>query len=147
MSGGYQRARERNEQIRAGLEPFAPGERPAAVSVAAALMLLLAVANVALYAADVEVQGEKPGLLAVLAFAAIMVAGATALWRMQYWAVMGFQVLLGVSLVIAGLSLALASNLEAAALCVGILGLGGWLFWKLIRTLARLQIPQQPRAR
>lgn len=147
MSGGYERARERNEQIRAGLEPFAPGERPAAVSVAAALMFLLAVANVALYAADVEVQGEKPSLLAVLVFAAIMVAGAAALWRMQYWAVMGFQVLLGVSLVIAGLSLALASNLEAAALCVGILGLGGWLFWKLIRTLARLQIPQQPRAR
>jgi hypothetical protein len=38
-----------------------------------------------------------------------------------------------------------ASNLAAVGLCLAILALGGWLFWKLIRVMSRLQAPQRSR--
>ena len=63
------------------------------------------------------------------------------MWKAKYWAVIGFQALLGITLVIAGLSLPLASNLLAVVLCLSVLVFGGWLFWKLVRALARLQMP------
>jgi hypothetical protein len=62
----------------------------------------------------------------------------------KYWAVLGFEVLLGVSIIFAGLSLVVASNLAAVALCVGIIALAGPLFWFLIRAMARLQMPERP---
>jgi uncharacterized iron-regulated membrane protein len=36
-----------------------------------------------------------------------------------------------------------ASNVAAAVFCLAIIGLGGWLFWKLVRALARLQMPER----
>jgi hypothetical protein len=57
--------------------------------------------------------------------------------------VLGFEALLGITVAIAALSLLVASNLAAVALCVVIIGLGGWLFWKLVRVMARLQAPER----
>jgi aspartokinase-like uncharacterized kinase len=48
-----------------------------------------------------------------------------------------------VTIIIAALSLAVASNLTAVALCLVIVVPGGWLFWKLVRVLARLQMPER----
>ena len=61
--------------------------------------------------------------------------------RGAYWVVLAFQALLAATIIIAALSLMVASNALALALCVGIVGLGGWLFWKLVRVLARMQAP------
>jgi hypothetical protein len=36
-----------------------------------------------------------------------------------------------------------ASNVAALVLCAAILVGGGWLFWKLIRVMGRLQAPQR----
>jgi hypothetical protein len=57
--------------------------------------------------------------------------------------VLGFEALLGITVAIAALSLLVASNLAAVALCLVIIGLGGWLFWKLVRVMARLQAPER----
>jgi hypothetical protein len=65
------------------------------------------------------------------------------MWHRRYWAVLGFEALLGITVAIAALSLLVASNLAAVALCVVIIGLGGWLFWKLVRVMARLQAPER----
>ena len=46
----------------------------------------------------------------------------------------------------AALALVVVSKWWAAALCVVVLGLSGWLFWKLIRAMARLQMPERPGA-
>jgi hypothetical protein len=46
---------------------------------------------------------------------------------------------------IAALSLLVASNVAAVVLCVAILGPVGWLFWKLIRVMGRIQAPQRVR--
>jgi hypothetical protein len=65
------------------------------------------------------------------------------MWHHRYWAVLGFEALLGITVAIAALSLLVASNLAAVALCVVTIGLGGWLFWKLVRVMARLQAPER----
>ncbi len=144
MARGYSRSRERDDAIRANLEPFGPGERPLAVKVSAALAALIAVANFALYFAGWEVQGEDPKIGSTLALCAVLLAAAAGLWRMKYWAVLGFEVLLGVLVVFAALSLMLASNVQAALLSLAIIAIAGPLFWLLIRVMARIQMPRRP---
>jgi hypothetical protein len=142
-AGGYARARERDAEIRASLEPLEPGDRPGAVTAAAVVAVALAVANVVFYAAGVDVRGKQPAIGGVLLFAALMLAAAVGMWRSRYWAVLGFQALLGVTVLIAALSLAVASNITAVVLCLAIMGLGGLLFFKLIRAMARIQMPRR----
>ena len=50
-----------------------------------------------------------------------MVAAAIGMWQRRYWAVLGFEALLGIAIVFAAISLMVASNLAAAALCLGII--------------------------
>ena len=109
-------------------------------SVAAAL---LAVANLVGLAAGLHVEGRRPSAFGVVLFAALMLAAAWGMWNRRYWAILGFEALLGITLIIAALSLLVASNVAAVVLCVAILALGGWLFWKLVRVMGRLQAPQR----
>jgi hypothetical protein len=147
MSRGYARARERDDAIRARLEPFAPGERPLQIKICAALAASIAVANLALFFAGWEVRGQDPKLGGTLALCVVLLAAAAGMWRMKYWAVLGFEVLLGVLVVSAALSLLLASNLQAALLSLAIVVIAGPLFWSLIRVMARIQLPdRRPRA-
>jgi hypothetical protein len=74
----------------------------------------------------------------------VMAAAAIGMWTVRYWAVLGFQVLLGVSLVIALLGLLRASNLAAVLVCLAVIALTGPLFWLLIRSMARIQMPRRP---
>jgi hypothetical protein len=145
MRRGYARSEERNARVRATLTPLAPGERPPALVVAAALAAALAIANVAAWAAGLDVEGQRPGALGVLLFAGLMLVAAWGMWQRRYWAVLGFEALLGITLAVAGLSVLVASNLAALALCATILVLGGWLFWKLVRVMGRLQAAQHVR--
>ena len=132
-----------NEAVRAELEPLKPGERPPALIAAVIVAAALGIANVALYAAGVDVRGKAPSAAGAIAFAVLMGAAAWGMWNLRYWAVLGFQALLAVTIIIAALSLAVASNLTAVALCLVIVVPGGWLFWKLVRVLARLQMPER----
>ena len=145
-TGGEQprtsRSAERDALARAELAPLQPGERPMPLVVAAVLSALLAVANVVFYATGVEVQGEPPALTGVLAFAGIMLVAAWGLWTQKYWAVLGFQALLAITIVVAALSVLVASNVAAVVLCLTILGVGTWLFWKLVRVLGRMKVPR-----
>jgi hypothetical protein len=132
-----------NEAVRAELRPLGPGERPPALIAGVVVAAGLGIANVALYAAGVDVRGKAPSAAGAISFAALMLVTAWGMWNQRYWAVLGFQALLAVTIVIAALSLAVASNLTAVILCLAIIGPGGWLFWKLVRVLARLQMPQR----
>jgi hypothetical protein len=141
MRAGYARGEERNEQIRQSLEPLAPGERPGAVTVGAVVALVLAIVNTVALAlgetitgSDVTVSGI--GLSVVLFVCAIF------MWRAKYWAVLGFQALLAIQIVISAGALMVASSWWAAFVCLVATLLGGWLFWTLVRALARLQMPE-----
>jgi hypothetical protein len=144
MARGYARGRARDEAARAALVPLAPGERPLAVTLAAILAALLGAANVALLAAGWDVRGDgDQQVTGTLIFAGLLLAAAAGMWRCRYWAVLGFQALLGISIVFAALSLMVASNLTAALLCAGIIAIAGPLFWFLIRAMARIQLPSR----
>jgi hypothetical protein len=139
MSRGYARGRERDEAIRASLEPLEPGERPRAVTVAAVVAAVLGLLLVAQAAFD---DGAETGGL--LVFAAVMFLAAAGMWKAQYWAVLGFEFFLGLTLVFAAVSLMFASNVLGAVYSVVILAGAGVLFWKLVRAMARLQMPKRP---
>ena len=55
----------------------------------------------------------------------------------------GFEALLGVSILIAALSLTVASNWQAVVLCLGTIAIAGPLFYKLVRAMARIQMPSR----
>jgi hypothetical protein len=142
MARGYARSRERDEAARAALVPLAPGERPWPIAVSAVLAALFAVANLALIVAGWEVDGGRP-VVGGLVFVAVMLAAAIGMWYLRYWAVLGFEVLLGVTFIGALLSLLRASDTWAAVLAVAVMALTGPLFYLLIRQMARLQIPKR----
>ena len=104
MARGYARAREKDEAARAALVPIAPGERPWPIALSAILAALFAVANLVLVAVGWEVDGKRP-IAGGLVFAGVMLAAAVGMWYLRYWAVLGFEVLLGVTFIGAMLSL------------------------------------------
>jgi hypothetical protein len=111
------------------------------VTVGACVAAALAVGNVIAFAAGAEVDGKSPSAFGIAAFTLLMATAAWGMWNARYWAVLGFQALLAITIIIAALSLAVASSAPAAILCVALVTLGGWLFWKLIRAMARIQMP------
>jgi hypothetical protein len=138
------RGEERDAQIRAQLQPLAPGERPRAITVAAIVAAAIGIANLGLWAGGYEVRGEDQSAAGVLVFSALMLVAAVAMWQLRYWAVLGFQALLGITIVTALLSLLLVANLQGALLAVLILVPASALFWSLIRPMARLRMPARP---
>jgi hypothetical protein len=133
---------ERNAEVRAQLRPLAEGERPGAVTAGAIVAVVLAVVVVVGYARGARIADEGSLAGAVL-LAAILLVAAWGMWKARYWAVLGFQALLAFHVIIASLALMVASNAWAALLCLTVIGLGGWLFWKLIRAMARIQMPER----
>ena len=74
----------------------------------------------------------------------MLLVAAAGLWRARYWAVLGFEVLLGITAVWGFLSLLVASNVWGALLALIVLAASGFLFYKLIRAMARIQMPRRP---
>lgn len=132
----------RNAAVRATLRHYAPGERPTPVTIAAAVALVLATANLVLMATGYKVDGQNAVAGGVI-FAVLMVGAGVGLLRMRYWAVVGFEAVLGIAIVVFALFLVRASNVLAVVLCLAVVGLGGWLFWKLVRVMSRMQAPSR----
>jgi hypothetical protein len=145
MERGYARSRARADDVRAGLEPLAPGERPPAVTIAAILAGLLTVANLLVYLLGWDVGGKDPSLRGLLVYCVVLGTAAVGMWFGRYWAVLGFQMLLAGSILISALFLLRASNWQAVVFSVGVLAVCTPLFWFLIRAMARLQMPSRTR--
>jgi hypothetical protein len=140
MRRGYARARERDDALRAELEPLGPDERPWPLVASAALAALIALGNLVALAAGATVNGSHPVVPALL-IAAVTGALAVGLWQRRYLAVLAWEALLGVTMIYAALSLMLAANLAAVLVCVLVLAIAAPLFWLLIRVMARIQVP------
>ena len=63
----------------------------------------------------------------------------------RYWAVLGFEALLAFQILVTSLALVVASTILAAVVCLVSIVLAGWLFWKLVRVMGRIQASQRPR--
>jgi hypothetical protein len=138
----YARGRARDEAIRQSLEPLAPGERPRAVTIAAIVAFAFAVANVIATLTVGELSSDQgdPTLFAIVTTAILVLAGIGMLAR-RYWAVLGFQCILGLQIVVFSLALLRVQKWWLGILMTIAIFLLGWLFWKLIRAMARLQMP------
>ncbi len=136
------RSEQKNAAVRAGLEPLRPGERPTPVTIAAVLALVLAVANFAATAATGDLSGEGNRLTFTVLSTAVLLVCGIGMWRRSYLAVLGFEIVLGLQLSFLGLAL-LVGAFEgwqlpgALAVFIGL----ATLFWKLVRPMARLQMP------
>ena len=140
-------AERRNAEIRERLEPLAPDEQPLAIKFAIGTCVVLAISNLVFYLAGYELEDDGNALVPLLLFEAVLAVCAIGMWRHRYYAVLGFQALLAITVVIAGLSVVVASNAWALILCLAVIAYGGWLFWMMIRVMARIQMPSRGRPR
>lgn len=133
----------RNAEARAELEPLAEGERPGAVTAAALVTAVLLVMNIAaaIFGYDAPGGGDNAGPLVV--YAVLLGVMTWGLWHARYWAVLGLQALLAITMLIAGLSAPLASDVPSAVLAVAIFLAAGTLFWFLVKAMARIQMPER----
>jgi hypothetical protein len=145
---GYERSRARDQAARAALKPLRPGERPTAVTVGAIAAAGLALANlIALvfgYNSGDDTLSPGSDLTGTLIVTILLVVIAYGMWRARYWAVLGMQTLLGLTIVICALGLVQAVNAWAFVLVTIILVASGTLFWFLVKAMARIQMPQRP---
>jgi hypothetical protein len=145
---GYARSRAKNDAARAALKPLARGERPTAVTVGAIAAVVLAAANVVAMIVGWDSLGGDTDAGRAAAFtilwSVILLVVAWGMWRSRYWAVLGMQTLLGITLVLASLSLISASSVGAVLILVLILAAAGSLFWFLVKAMARIQMPERP---
>jgi hypothetical protein len=130
---------DRGERARAGLEPLGEDERPVALLVAIAVCALLALGVIA-GAATVHDLSRRGGSLPGAVFlAAVLALLAQGMYRRRYWAVLSFEALLAFQTIVTSMALIVAETLLAAGLCAVSIGLSGWLFWKLVRVMGRIQ--------
>ncbi len=120
-------------------EPLEQNERPAALLVAVAVALALAL-GVSVSVATVHNLSRHGGSIPGGIFlAAVLAALAWGMYTRRYWAVLGFEALLAFQIIVTSLALVVAETWLAAGLCALSIGLAGWLFWKLVRVMGRIQ--------
>jgi len=145
---GYARGRAKDEATRAALRPLAPGERPTAVTVGAVVAGLLAASNlIAVIAGWDGAAGSDDRARAVagsLLVTGVLCLVAWGMWHARYWAVLGMQTLLALTLIAATLGIVTAENVAAMLVLVAIIAAAGTLFWFMVKAMARIQMPERP---
>jgi hypothetical protein len=140
------RSEARNEAVRATLAPLEPGERPWPLKVAAVIALLIAISDLVEVIVDgsFKVGGAHASASGVVLFSVVMLVCAGGMWQLRYWAVLGFQAILVFVILFFSLFLIRASNLLGLIGSTVIVAGAGFLFFKLVRVLSRLQLPKYP---
>jgi hypothetical protein len=137
----------KDRAAREALEPLREGQRPAAVSVGAAVSTLMALvfwaSAVVSVVSDVEVSGSEPSTAPLVLFAAVLTLMAYGMWRARYWAVLGFQALLILIMLSAALGLVQVRTVLEAVGTTLLLAGAGTLFYFMVKALARIQMPQR----
>lgn len=127
------------ERTPAPLQPLGPHERPASLLAAVAVSGVLSV-GVLVGGLTVHDLSRHGGSLPGAVFlSAVFAALAVGMYRRRYLAVLGFEALLAFQVIATSLALVVAATVKAAVFCVVAIALGGWLFWKLIRVMGRIQ--------
>ena len=132
----------RNERARAALEPLAPGERPPWVTAAAIVALVLAIGNIVAFAAGVKINGTRPAVGPVFGQAVLMGFVAWGMWNARYWAVLLMEAILALLIVVVTVLALRASTALDIVIVVAILVPACLLFYKLVKAMARMQMPE-----
>jgi hypothetical protein len=135
--------RSKDDLARERLESLHEGERPRAVTVAAIVCAFLGLSNLIGWLAGVEIRGRSFSAGEVLPQVALMLVAAVGMWRARYWAVLGFQAILATLVVLMSLLLLRAENLLGVVVALTIMAAAGTMFWFLVKSLARIQMPDR----
>ena len=130
--------------MRAKLSPLAPGERPWPVVVAAVLAAASGIGNLIAYAAGAKIGGKHPAAGGIILCSLVMLVCAVGMWRLRYWAVLGFMALLAIIVALFVLLMIEASNLLGLLIPPVVIVAAGYLFIKLVRVLSRIGMPKYP---
>lgn len=134
---------QRELAARAALAPLAPDERPTPLLVAVAVAFVLALGILVSVATVHDLAKHGGSLPGGIFLAAVLLGLAGGMYGRRYWAVLGFEALLAFQIIVTSLALVVAETWLAAGLCVLSIGLGGWLFWKLVRVMGRIQVTNE----
>jgi hypothetical protein len=121
------------------LQPLGEHERSAPLLVAVAVALLLALGVCVSLITVHNLSSHGGSVPGGLFLAGVLLLLAWGMYQRRYWAVLGFEALLAFQIIVTSLALVVAETLLAAGLCVLSIGLAGWLFWKLVRVMSRIQ--------
>jgi len=113
-----------------------------ALTVATAVALLMAAANLIAAVAGATPDARNAANYTVVT-TALLLGAAIGMWRARYWGVLGFEAILGFQIIVLALALIRVEKWWVALIVVGVIALLGWLFWKLVRVMARLQMPER----
>ena len=130
---------QRDELARAELTPLGEHERPRPLLIAVAVAILLALGIAVGVASVHDLRSHGGSVPGGIFLACVMLALAWGMYQRRYWAVLAFEALLAFQILVTSLALVVASTIVAAALCLLSILLGGWLFWKLVRVMGRIQ--------
>ena len=78
-----------------------------------------------------------------LPFVIALAVAAVGMWQSRYWAVLGFQVILALTLVNALLFLLIKASGWGIVAGLAVTAAVGTLFWFLVKALARIQMPER----
>lgn len=138
------RSQRRDAEARARLTPLARGEHPPVIVISTVVAALLALTNLVAFLAGDTIGGKRPAAGEIVVFSAVLLACAAGLWRAWYGAVLGFMALLAIIATAFALLLIEASNLLGFFVALIVVIAAGWLFFKLVRVLSRIQMPRPP---
>jgi hypothetical protein len=138
------RSQRRDAEVRAGLTPIKPGERPGAIVIASVVAGLIGVSQLIGFLAGLKIHGKSPAAGETIVFCGVMIACAIGMWKLWYGAVLGFMALLAIVATLFSLYLIEASNLLGLVVALAVIIGAGYLFFKLVRVLSRIQLPRYP---
>jgi hypothetical protein len=148
-----ERTEAKNQAAREALDPLEPDERPGIVTVAAVISGLLVLGTLITYFAGVEVNtfddfgtktGEtKPNLIATVVSSLVLGVMAYGLWKARYWAVLGFQTILVLVIVVTVFALIQAQDILRALALLAFLAGASFLFYRMVKAMARIQMPNR----
>jgi hypothetical protein len=121
------------------LQPLGEHERPTPLLVAVVVATALAIGVCISVATVHDLASHGGSLPGGLFLAGLLFLLAWGMYQRRYWAVLGFEALLAFQIIVTSLALIVAETLLAAGLCALSVGLAGWLFWKLVRVMSRIQ--------
>jgi hypothetical protein len=133
----------KDDLAREQLVPLREGERPVAVTIGAVISGLLGMSTIVLFVFGVDTGDADFNAAGTLLYSGLMLLMAWGMWNARYWAVLGFQALLALLIVIWSLLLVKAESVLSVLVAVLIIGSAGTLFWFLVKSLARIQMPDR----
>jgi hypothetical protein len=133
----------KDDLVREELIPLAEGERPLAVTIGALISGALGLTTIVLFAFGVDTGDADFSAAGTLLYAGLMLLMAWGMWNSRYWAVLGFEALLALLIIVWSLLLVRAENVLTVLISLAVIGSAGALFWVLVKSLARIQMPSR----